>query len=113
MVPDLAEATRGETRRRRVPLISLDVALAEERFAIEPATLDDPESIYERAWAVSVIELALERLSDEQARAGRGAIFDKLRPALAGAPTATFAELAAELNSTEGAMRVVLRQRLR
>ncbi len=99
-----------------VPFISLDVALAEERFAIEPATLDDPESIYERAWAVSVIELALERLSDEQARAGKGAIFDKLRPALAGAPTATFAELAAELNSTEGAMRVALhrlRQRFR
>jgi RNA polymerase sigma factor (sigma-70 family) len=97
-------------------LIPLDVALAEERFAIEPATLDDPESIYERAWAVSVIELALGRLSDEQASAGKAAIFEKLRPALAGAAKTTSAELAAELGSTEGAMRVALhrlRQRFR
>jgi RNA polymerase sigma-70 factor (ECF subfamily) len=99
-----------------VPLIPLDVALAEQRLATEPATLDDPGSIYERAWAVSVIELALERLSKEQASAGKTAVFEKLRPALGGAPTATFAEIGAELGSTEGAIRVTLhrlRQRFR
>ncbi|MEO8351068.1 MAG: sigma factor, partial [Chthoniobacteraceae bacterium] len=46
-----------------VPLISLDAVLAEHRFAAEPATVDGPESAYERAWAVSVIERALDRLT--------------------------------------------------
>ncbi len=107
---------RAAKRGGAVPLIPLDAALAEQRLAIEPATLDDPESIYERAWAVSVIELALERLAEEQTRAGKAEIFEKLRPSLAGAPTATAAELAAEVGSTEGAMRVALhrlRQRFR
>jgi len=99
-----------------VSMISFDVATAEERLAIEPATREDPEWIYQRAWAVSVIELALDRLSEEQSRAGHARLFEKLRPALAGAASATAAELAAELGSTEGAIRVALhrlRQRFR
>ena len=58
-------------------------------MAIEPATREDPEWIYQRAWAVSVIELALDRLSEEQSRAGHARLFEKLRPALAGAASAT------------------------
>lgn len=107
---------RAAKRGSGVPLISLDLALAERRFAVEPATLDHPESIYERAWAISAIELALERLREEQARAGKAALFEKLRPALSGAPAATSAGLGAEFGSTEGAMRVALhrlRQRFR
>jgi RNA polymerase sigma factor (sigma-70 family) len=107
---------RAAKRGGGVPLLSLDVSLAEQRFAIEPATLEDPESIYERAWAVSIIELALERLAEEQVAAGKAAAFEKLRPALAGTPIASSAELAADLGSTEGAIRVALhrlRQRFR
>lgn len=107
---------RAAKRGGAVPFVSLDAALAEQRFAIEPMTVEDPESIYERAWAVSVIELALERLTCEQVAGGKAQIFEILRPSLAGAATASCAELAAELGSTEGAMRVAvhrLRQRSR
>ena len=107
---------RAAKRGSGVPIISLDLALAEQRFSIEPPMLEDPESLYERAWAVSAIELALQRLTEEQARAGKSALFEKLRPALSGAPTATSAELAAEMASTEGAVRIALhrlRQRFR
>ncbi len=96
--------------------ISLDAVLAEQRFAIEPVTTDDPSSIYERAWAVSVIELALDRLAHEQAEAGKAAEFEKLRPFLAGGHENSYADLSGELATTEGALRVVvhrLRQRYR
>jgi RNA polymerase sigma-70 factor (ECF subfamily) len=107
---------RAAKRGGAVPFVSLDAALAEQRLAVEPATVDDPETIFERAWAVSVIELALERLTREQAAGEKAQMFEKLRPSLAGAPTASYAELAAEFGSTEGAMRVAvhrLRQRYR
>lgn len=105
-------AKRGGT----TPPISLDAALAEQRFAIEPVTTDDPESIYERAWAVSVIELALDRIAREQAETGKAVEFEKLRPFLAGEHETSYADLSRELATTEGALRVAvhrLRQRYR
>ena len=52
--------------------LSLDVAAAEQRYAIEPATAATPERAYEKRWAMTLLEQVLAGLQQEYARAGNG-----------------------------------------
>jgi len=97
--------------------ISFDTQDAEERYAVEPADESNPQSLYEQAWAVAVLEQAAALLEAEYARAGKQAMFDRLAPCLQGdRQDLTYTQLGAQLNMTEGAMKVAahrLRQRYR
>ncbi len=63
---------------------SLDVAGAESRYQLEPASLDDPAALFERAWAREVLEQGLARVEAEYRASNRGMTFDLLRPTLVG-----------------------------
>jgi len=95
---------------------SIDADEAETRFHREPRDERTPESAFERAWAEAVIARALDRLRDEQARIGRGNLFDDLAPALAADDDALpYAEIAAQNGTSENAVKVAvhrLRKRL-
>ena len=61
------------TERRRLTgggrtEVPLDVAEAESRYQTEPADSLTPERIFERRWAVTVLEQTLVRLHDEYER---------------------------------------------
>lgn len=90
---------------------SLETALAAGDPA-PAALLDpslDPERCYERAYAREVLARTLERLAAEQARAGKADTFERLRPWLTEAESdVTYARLAAELCTTEGALKVAI-----
>ncbi|MCX6903142.1 MAG: ECF-type sigma factor, partial [Verrucomicrobia bacterium] len=51
-------------------LISLDETNAETRYGLEPADTMTAERIFERRWALTLLEQVLSRLRDENARAG-------------------------------------------
>jgi len=76
-----------------------------------------PEQVYDRRWALTLLEAVLSRLGDEQSAAGRQQIFAQLKEHLWGEARQTgYAETAARLGMTEGAVKVAvhrLRQRLR
>jgi RNA polymerase sigma-70 factor (ECF subfamily) len=95
----------------------LDFAGAEGRYAHEPAHGDTPERAFERRWALELLDAALAELRAEYVESGRGKLFDALKGCLAGAGAdAAYADLAAELDMTEGAVKVAvhrLRQRYR
>lgn len=97
--------------------ISIDAQDAEERYAVEPATVENPQTFYEQAWAIALLDQAVELLEAEYAEAGKQAIFDLLAPGLQGETlTSTYAELGAQLGMSEGAVKVAmhrLRQRYR
>ena len=59
--------------------IELDALAAEERYALEPATDETPDRLFDRQWAAAMIERALERLKHEQRAAGKLGQFDKLK----------------------------------
>ncbi len=100
---------RGGTR----PLVSLDVEDAEGRYCIEPSKGLSPERLFDRAWAFEILARALERLGREEAEAGRGAMFDLLKPLLADGPGAEkHAVLATRIGATVATVRSAL-QRLR
>jgi RNA polymerase sigma-70 factor (ECF subfamily) len=97
--------------------LSIDWQGAETIYLTEPALSESPEVLYARAWAVSLMEEALCQLTALYDRDGRGALCKVLLPALESPlPDTTFAEAAAGLGLTAGALRsaaVRMRQRYR
>jgi RNA polymerase sigma-70 factor (ECF subfamily) len=84
-----SEHRRASAQKRgggEVPL-SIDLARAEEWWGAEPATTETPERIFERRWAVAVLDGALLRLRNECRTVGRGRHFDTLSPFLSREPS--------------------------
>ena len=100
-----------------VPLLSLDWQNADTRYQIDPADNLSPDKLYDRAWAVTLLERVVIRLRDDNAAAGNAASFEKLKPFLmVGRGDVPYAQVAAGLEMTEGAARVAvhrLRRRYR
>jgi RNA polymerase sigma factor (sigma-70 family) len=93
---------RGKGQR----LIPLEELRADERIEMEPADQMTAEMIYERRWALTVLEHVLSRLKDEYRAAGNAALFDSLKQLLPDEPGApSQAEIAARLGITENAVR--------
>ncbi|MBM3883428.1 MAG: hypothetical protein FJ387_27600 [Verrucomicrobia bacterium] len=75
----------------------------------------DPERLFERRWATALLDRVLERLEEEFSRTDRKRLFDQLRGLLLAEDGAVaYAQIAASLQMTEGAVKVAvhrLRQR--
>jgi RNA polymerase sigma factor (sigma-70 family) len=93
---------RGKGQR----LIPLEELRADERVEIEPADSVTAELIYERRWALTVLEQVLSRLKDEYQAAGNAILFDSLKQLLPDEPgSPSQAQIAAQLGMTENAVR--------
>ncbi len=99
------------------PLVALDALDAEARYALEPADDLTPERLFERRWALAVLDQVLARLRQEYVARDGGELFEALKGSLAGAAdTPTYEALARRLGMTEGALKVAahrLRKRYR
>jgi RNA polymerase sigma-70 factor (ECF subfamily) len=105
------QAERARAQKRgggRLPL-SIDLADAEGRYRLEPADFCTPEALFERRWALLLLDRAIDRLAADYARKGKSELFGRLSPHLiAGDGEAEYSELAAELDMTTGALKVAL-----
>lgn len=105
--------TRGGGRR----LVSIDRRDAEGRYLAEPAHDLNPERLFERRWALTLLDRALDQVGREFDRRGKGVLYDRLKVVLTGAEgAACYARLGAELGMTEDAVKKAaqrLRQRYR
>lgn len=89
--------------------ISLDAQEAEDRYVPEPADEQTPEDVFERKWALTVIEQALLRLEQRYAGRGKQAHFEALKPFLTGdSRPVPHAEIARQLGLSEVAVRVAV-----
>jgi RNA polymerase sigma factor (sigma-70 family) len=104
---------RGEGR----PLVPLEELLDRERADLEPADRLSADRIYERRWALTLLEQVLARLGEEYRVAGSGALFEQLKQLLtAELDRPSQAKIARELSMTENAVTQAfyrLRQRYR
>jgi RNA polymerase sigma factor (sigma-70 family) len=90
-----------------VALLPLPFDDAEGRYRHEPAEPATPETIFERRWALTVIDRVLADLRRDSVEAGRADEFDRLKACLLGdTPPGGYRALAAELATTEGAIKV-------
>jgi RNA polymerase sigma factor (sigma-70 family) len=95
-------AKRGGGR----PLISLDDLLAREHIDQEPADKLSADRIYERRWALTLLEQVMVRLRSEYEALGKLPLFDRLKELLAkesGQPSQ--AEIAANMQMSENAVK--------
>ena len=93
---------RGKGQR----LIPLEELKANERGEMEPADPLSADRLYERRWALTLMEQVLRRLKDEYCEAGNAALFDSLKQLLPdelGTPSR--AEIALQLGMTDNALR--------
>jgi len=105
------DAARRQALKRGggIETVSLSVAEAEGRYQHEPAEPATPETIFERRWALTVIDRVLQRLRADAEAAGGAAEFDRLKACLLGeAPPGGYAAIAADLGTTEGAVKVAV-----
>jgi RNA polymerase sigma-70 factor (ECF subfamily) len=113
------ERDRARAQKRgggRAP-VSLDLHNAEDRYLLEPAHDLTAEKLFERRWALTLLDQVLARLRAEYEQAGKSALFEGLKNSLAAGEAATpYAKLAGQLNMSEGAVKVAahrLRRRYR
>lgn len=100
---------RGMAQKRgagNLPL-SLDTEAAEHRFAAEPPLT--PDELYERRWAMTLLDESLERLQRDFTHTGKETDFNSLKEWLtAERGSIPYGQIAARLGTTEGAARVAV-----
>lgn len=100
---------RAEKRGGRVTVLSLDETVAGERYSHEPADVQDPERLYDRAWAMQLLESVREKLRTSFINNNRLADYEVLEPYLGwDDDPAPFADLGRRLGSNETAARVLV-----
>jgi len=107
-----AHAQRRGGGQSLVPMAGPD---AEKRYSLEPADQRTPEAVFERRWALAVLERTMTELRQEYATAGKCDLFEALQGFLPGGHGETSrADLAAKRGVSVGAIDVSvhrLRQR--
>jgi RNA polymerase sigma-70 factor (ECF subfamily) len=89
--------------------VSLDFQAGEARYHLEPCHELTPEALFERQWAVAVLDLVLARLREEHHRKGQAAQFDRLQLFLTGdRDRGSYDEVARSLNLSDGALRTAV-----
>jgi DNA-directed RNA polymerase specialized sigma24 family protein len=111
--------SRAQKRGGASIVLPLDAVLrsAERRYSLEPRHDLSPEKLFERQWALALLTRVQERLQGEAERDGKAAQFERLKSRLVGDDVSEgYRTIALELNTTEGAIKVVvhrLRHRFR
>jgi RNA polymerase sigma-70 factor (ECF subfamily) len=109
---------RARTHKRggQVRFLAWDALDPETRFAGSGEPVDDPDLLFDRAWALETTAAALQALRAEMDRSGKSEQFEALKSSLTGEDGPPRREIARRLGVSEGAVKVAvhrLRQRYR
>ena len=111
------DKARAQKRGGGQAPLPLELDTAETSFSREPVDPTTPEQLFERRWALTLLNIVVNRLQGEYEAEGRGKLFAQLHPCLVGERTALpYAELAAQAGVSEGTIKAAvhrLRQRYR
>ena len=103
------EADRNRAQKRGGgTVLSLEFSSGEDRYQREPAHDETPEWIFERRWALSVLDRVVVKLRNEFVHHGRPEHFERLKVFLLGQSDAPYAALARDMNTSEGALKVAI-----
>jgi RNA polymerase sigma-70 factor (ECF subfamily) len=111
------DRARAQKRGGGQPLLSLDTDLAEQRYRVEPVEGAGADRLFERRWALTLLDRTMTRLREEFTGAGKAEEFDRLKVCLTAARgEISYAAIAAALGISENTARVAvhrLRKRFR
>jgi RNA polymerase sigma-70 factor (ECF subfamily) len=116
----LANERKKATRLKRGGgkiVVSIDAAAAENRYAGELSHDLAADKLFERRWAMALLEQAIEQLRQEFVKAGKLPLFERLKIYLTGDKNGPpYAQVAASLGLSEAAVKMAvsrLRRRYR
>jgi RNA polymerase sigma factor (sigma-70 family) len=96
---------RKRVRARVLKTVSIDADDAESRYTFEPADGMTPDRLFDRDWAMALLDQVLGLLAEEYRAKGTAHVFDRLKLVLSqGKGAVPAAELASQLGMTEGAI---------
>ncbi len=108
---------RAAKRGGGQPVFSIDASLAEEKYQHEPVDKLTPEKLFERRWALTVLENVLDELKQDYSHQGKEEIFSELSGFLTGKPASSnYAEAGKKISLSEDAVKMAvhrLRKRFR
>jgi RNA polymerase sigma-70 factor (ECF subfamily) len=112
-----ADKAGRQKRGGGVEHLSLDWQAADSRFHLEPVDDVTPDTAFDRAWAMALLERVIQQLRKECVAEGKERLFEVAKSCLLVGETAVpYAEAARALSLEEGAVRVAvhrLRKRYR
>lgn len=89
--------------------VAFDAELAESRYLQEPSLPESPDGLFKLRWALDLLDRAFGVLEKEYRVAGKGNLFEALKPCVGGdQPGSTHADIAEGLGISEGNARVSL-----
>jgi RNA polymerase sigma factor (sigma-70 family) len=96
---------RGGDRR----VVSIDARDAEGRYLREPVAATTPERLFDRTWALNLLDEVLKQLAREYAETGRATQFEILQGAIGKeARQIPYADLADRMGTSQGAVQQVV-----
>ncbi len=116
----LSQERRRENAAKRGggrAVLSIDAEQAEERYKLEPVDRLSPEKLFERRWALTLLDHVLDELKSEYARQDKAAVFEALSGFLTGSSASeTYGDAGRLVGLSEGASKMAvhrLRKRFR
>jgi RNA polymerase sigma factor (sigma-70 family) len=112
---DQSDRARAQ-KRGGGAILQFEVASGEEKYQFEQLDNETPERVFERRWALMLLDRAVSRLREEFLQHRSPGDFEKLKVFLLGQAEVPYAVLAREMGVTEGALKVTvhrLRKRYR
>ncbi len=111
------QKSRAQKRGGGSEVFSLDLAQAEQRYDLEPATLETPDKDFDKKWALALLQSVMTQLESEYKREDKADLFNALKQTLTGSrESQPYGDLARVLGMNEGAIKVAvhrLRKRYR
>ena len=104
-----ADRIRAQKRGGGRRILSLDVEKAEGKYTVEPVDRLSPDKVFDRSWAMTVLDQALERLDAEAHTTNKLELFKHLKAYLTSDKRSVpYHTVADKLNTTEGAVKIAM-----
>jgi RNA polymerase sigma-70 factor (ECF subfamily) len=114
---DERDKARAQKRGGGQTLVSLDDSTGQQRYCLEPVDEMDAEKLFERRWALTLLEQARARLKEEYLESGKSSLYERLKVFEGGDKNGPpYTQVAAEVGLTENGVKSAvfrLRQRYR
>jgi len=111
------DKSRAKKRGGGKKIIAFDTPDGESIYALEPADNMSPDRLFDRRWALALLDQVIQRLSMEYAKAGKAGLYAAIEPCLTqGHGAVDVAQVSCDMGLSKAAVRVAvhrLRRRYR
>ena len=103
---DQSDKAAAQKRGGGQQFVSWELATAEQRFIREPVDDQSPDRLFERGWALTLLERALARLREQCGAQGKAELFTQLKSFVLGEKgPMSYAEAAAQVGLSPSALK--------